>query len=634
MKFKDSIDEYTMILLFKEMSKHMHCNYKLKHAVTAAVSLIAFGFHATSYGLGLGDLDVKSNLGQPLKASVNILGANDLKDTSCLSLAPNSDLSHVNFILGPLSGDIAKLTISSNGVINEPIVNLSIIAGCDSSIRRDYVLLIDPPLNTQAEIAQINNIEDSSTVRKVDIPVDASTDTLTTTIQNNKNTVSSDVSVNTKNNAMPTPIKQSKTVAQKSSGVTNVPLKKTADIKPKSTQAKLSISGGGYVTTIPEANMQLRLDKQLNFSSDTSMVAMNETITIEDEVTVMNKRLAHLQNQINTLQKQNLSLASENKLKSEQLLHASSFEFSNLLPILGSGLLVMGGFTTFSWLRRRQKLLQNHHTEAIWTNTNHDDNTSVASNPLDVVTKDILGDLDFGIKASAHDDQLFPRSMESTFESTKNEEQQMVIEDEDHFSVLDHADVFLSHGRATLAIQLLQNHLLDHPKQSVTIWLFLLDLLAKENLEKLYEQTVQDCKQYFNVKIAEFSKPETIANESLEDFPRLAQGLEGVWNTPSAVVFLDDLIYNNRLEPRAGLAKNLIEELVLLRSMAQENVNSAEVIQLDQKKLAIIEQKEALLEKRKADKLQELADAERVAVEKAIAEKKETDFEFTLLEKY
>jgi hypothetical protein len=612
----------------------MHCNYILKHAVTTAVSLIAFGFHATSYGLGLGDLDVKSSLGQPLKASVNVLGANDLKGTSCLSLAPNSDLSHVNFILGPLSDDIAKLTISTNGVINEPIINLSIIAGCDSSIRRDYVLLIDPPLSSQTEIAQINNFEDTAVVRNVDIPVDASTDTLTTSIQNNKTTASNSVSASTNNNATATPVKQSKMVAQKSSGVTNVPLKNTADIKPKSSQAKLSISGGSYVTTIPASNMQLRLDKQLSFTPDTNMVAMNETIAIEDEVTVMNKRLAHLQNQITTLQKQNLTLSSENKLKSEQLLQAGSFQFNNLLPILGSGLLLMGGFTTFNWLRRRQKLLQNHHTEAIWTNTNHDDNTSVASDPLAIVTKDILADLDFGIKSSVQDDQLFPRSMESTFESTKNEEQQIVIEDEDHFSVLDHADVFLSHGRATLAIQLLQNHLLDHPKQSVTIWLFLLDLLAKENLENLYEQTVQDCKQYFNVKIAAFSKPETIANESLEDFPRLAQGLEAVWNTPSAVVYLDDLIYNNRLEPRAGLAKNLIEELVLLRSMAQENVNSAEVIQLDQKKLAIIEQKEALLEKRKASKLQELADAERVAAEKAEAEKKETDFEFTLLEKY
>lgn len=611
----------------------MQRNIKLKHNVTAALSLLAFGFHPSTYALGLSDLEVKSSLGQPLKATVNVLGASDLKDTSCLRLGPNSDLSHVNFVLGPLSGDIAKLTVTSNHLINEPIVNLSIIAGCDSSIRRDYVLLLDPPLSSQADNTFINNIEESVIVQKTDTNVEASTDALTTSIQKVTPEVSKVVDSSRKKTTTNN-LKKSKIVAQKSSGITEVAFKKSTEIKPETTQAKLSISGGSYVTTSQANKMHLRLDKQLSFTPDTSMAMMNETIAIEDEVTVMNKRLAHLQQQITTLQKQNLNLVSENQLKSEQLLQANTFQFGNLLPFLGSGLLLLSGYITLNWLRRRQKLLQHHHTEAIWTNTNDEHDASIINDSSPIVAKESFADFGFGITESAQDDQLFPRSMESTFESTKNEEQHIVIEDDEQFSVLDHADVFLSHGRSTLAIQLLQNHLLDHPKQSVTIWLFLLDLLAKENLESLYEQTAQDCKQYFNVKIANFSKPETIANESLEDFPRLAQGLESVWNTPAAVVYLDDLIYNNRLEPRAGLAKNLIEELVLLRSMAHENVNTAEVIHLDQKKLAIVEQKEALLEKRKAEKLQELAEVERAARAKVEAEKKETDFEFTLIEKY
>ena len=74
--------------------------------------------------------------------------------------------------------------------------------------------------------------------------------------------------------------------------------------------------------------------------------------------------------------------------------------------------------------------------------------------------------------------------------------------------------------------------------------------------------------------------------------------------------------------------------MVLLRSIANDNVNSAEVIHLDEKKLAINEQKEAILEERKAEKLKEMAEADRLAKEKAEAEKNETDFEFTLVEKY
>jgi hypothetical protein len=607
----------------------MQHNYTLKHAVTAALSLIAFGFHPSSYALGLSDIEVKSSLGQPLKAMVSVLGASDLKETSCLKLGPNSDLNHVNFVLGPLSGDIAKLTVTSNQIINEPIVNLSIIAGCDSSIRRDYVLLLDPPLSTQVENIQINNIKDTVLVQEIDTNVETSTAVIAASTQKAvpeiiKKPNSGKKATNNHN-------KKSKVVAQNPTGVTEVALKPSTDITPATSQPKLSISGGSYVTTNIN-KLDLRLDKQLSFTPDPITAVVSNDIVIEDEVTAMNKRLTHLQQQITTLQTQNIKLAAENKLKSEQLTEADAFSPSSLLPFLGTGLLLVSGYGAYNWFRRRQKLLQNHHTEAIWTNTN--DNVSKVNLSTIPVNEDVFANLNFDIKKSTLDDQLLPASMESTFESTKAEEEQIVLEDEEQFSVLDHADVFLSHGRSTLAIQLLQNHLLDHPKQSVTIWLFLLDLLAKEGLEKLYEQTAQDCKLHFNVKIAGFSKPETIANESLEDFPRLAQGLEAVWNTPAAVTFLDDLIYNNRLEPRAGLAKNLIEELILLRSMAQENVNSAEVIHLDQKKLAIIEQKEALLEQRKVDKLKEMAEAERVAKEKSEAEKNETNFEFTLIEKY
>lgn len=607
----------------KEMSNPMHRNYKLKHAVTAALSLLAFGFHHSSHAIGLSELNVQSHLGQPLKAKVNVLGASDLKGTSCLSLGPNSDLSHVNFVLGPLSGDIAKLTITSNKIINEPIVNLSIVAGCDTSVKRDYVLLLDPPLGIQAELAQFNNVDAPVIAYKVDTSVETSAVDLTPPVQKYK------AKAKVKSHQKP------KLLAKKSKGIKQAELIHSTKIKPTAGQARLSISGGS--STTHANNIGLRLDKQLSFTPNPSTAVMSENIAVEDEVTAMNKRLAHLQQQITTLQQKNLTLVSENKLHLAQLTQPDAWQvkLSNILPYLGTGLLLIAGYFAFHWFRRRQLMLQNHNAEAIWVNTDTQAKDEKATEPPTADDEDIFADLNFGIEDSVEDKQLSPASMTENFEATKAEEQAMVLEDEQQFSVLDHADVFLSHGRSTLAIQLLQNHLLEHPKQSVTIWLFLLDLLARDNLKSLYEQTAQDCKLHYNVQISGFSNPESTASESLEDFPHLTQGLQSVWNTPAAIVYLDDLIYNNRLEPRAGLAKNLIEELTLLRSMSQESVNSADVIQLDEKKLAMLEQKEALLETRKAEKLKEIAEAERLAMaekEKALAEQNETTFEFSLVE--
>ena len=206
----------------------------------------------------------------------------------------------------------------------------------------------------------------------------------------------------------------------------------------------------------------------------------------------------------------------------------------------------------------------------------------------------------------------------------------------DEQNILDHADVFLSHGRTSLAIQLLQNHLIDHPKKSVTEWLFLLDLLAKENMQAVYEQTALECKEYFNIRISAFSNDEGSAKKDLEDFPRLISGLEDAWGTPAALVYLDDLIYNSRLETRVGFEKSVVEELLLLKAIASETGNSAQVIQLDDKKVALKAQKEAKLA---ADKEERLRKANELIEQKAaenqaqiIPESKEALFEFTLAE--
>jgi len=622
-------------------------NYKLKHAVTTALSLIALGFQSQSLAIGLSDIQVQSHLGEPLKAQVNVLSANELKSPSCLKLGSNSDLSHVNFNLGKITGGNATATLTTNKVINEPILNLSVVAGCESAFTRNYVILLDPPIgldtsNTISPNVQVSSVNDAPVVEKIDNAAKNSTTVATT--PTTKAAPKAQQKKRKARKVAPKARKTTKKPAKPSTPTMDNSAPATQETVNQAGQPRLSISSGfsaPYVSTTG-----LRLDKQLTFTPDPNAVVANEAIAIEDEVTVMNNRLAHLQAQITALQAQNAKLKTENQQQSDQLIQAKATHsnFSGVLPWFGAGLLLLlSGYAGYHWYRRRQTLLQEHHTNAIWVNTSkntEDEEVKAPSTTNELETeKEIFPEVDFGINtpsdAASEEESSAVIGMESTFESTKRDEETILVEDEQQFSVLDHADVFLSHGRAPLAIQLLQNHLLEHPKQSVTIWLFLLDLLAKENLEELYKETALDCKLHYNVEIADFSTQEANNNESLEDFPRLAKGLEDVWNTPAAVVYLDDLIYNSRLEPRAGLPKNLIEELVLLKTMANDYAASAEVIRLDEKKLAIIEQKEALLESKKAEKLKKMeeeTEKARLQAEKKALPDHETNFEFTLIE--
>ncbi|MBC7757144.1 MAG: hypothetical protein H7Z20_11020, partial [Bdellovibrio sp.] len=365
----------------------------------------------------------------------------------------------------------------------------------------------------------------------------------------------------------------------------------------KTNAPRLSVSGGDMVMSQSLANPNLVLDKQLHFSPQSAPQAYAPEIAVQDEVTVMNNRLAHMQQQISTLQQRNAALEAAGKLKATAVEQAQSLG-SNWLwlnYLAGAGALA-GTYFAVNWWRRRRQTQALDGVEADWITAEHAE--KLHHSIPNVTPENIL----------ANDDFFEVKPAQKVLnDSNELSEKMITVEDFDtDQNILDHADVFLSHGRTGLAVRLLQNHLLDHPKQSVTIWLFLLDLLAKENMQAVYEQTTLECKEHFNIRIAEFSNDEASDKTTFEEFPRLHTALQEIWGTPAAIVFLDDLIYNSRLESRVGFEKSVIEELLLLKNIANETINTAEVIQIDEKKIIMKERKEAQIAAKKAEKLVQL----------------------------
>ena len=128
----------------------MSNNYTIKQAVITALTIITLGTQNQALALGLGNIDVKSHLGQQLLATIKVQGANEIKSASCFRVLDNSgmenQLTHANFKLSNIDSDDAILTITTDQVLNEPIVNLSVMTDCDVNMQRDYVVLLDPPL--------------------------------------------------------------------------------------------------------------------------------------------------------------------------------------------------------------------------------------------------------------------------------------------------------------------------------------------------------------------------------------------------------------------------------------------------------------------------------------------------------
>jgi hypothetical protein len=646
----------------------MRANYTIKQAVITALTILTLGAQNQALALGLGNIDVKSHLGQQLRATIKVQGASEIKSASCFRVLDNSgmenQLTHANFKLSNIDNDVAILTVTTDQVLNEPIVNLSVMTDCDINIQRDYVLLLDPPLTTEdASFEEISPavIEEPVITKKKS--------------KKNKDVEDAPNYSQTINVGEAAPEKPAakKTKKNKSSKKANTEkeivltagynLDKPNETKPSETNApaintktsgpRLSISGGD-AANLNSTSTKLMLDRQLHITPETAAKALSPEIDIDmqDEVTVMTHRLAHLEKQISALSLSNQKLKTENLLNKQQLAESNAWnnKFDWLGYILG-GALVLGSVTIADKWRRRRQDEQLEIAQMEW-----EKNAATSYNQTNEDTELPL----MGINVEEANDDFFESDtkhapiVEAPIEKVTEEK---VDQNEDIFSgnaplfkeeapiaveelnaehnVLDHADVFLSHGRVSLAIQLLQNHLIDFPKQSVTIWMFLLDLIAKENLPALYEQTALECKEYFNIKIADYTQPEEDNGESLESFPRITAGLQQVWGTPAALAYLDDLIYNSRLEVRVGFHKNVIEELLMLKSVAQEELKTAEVIHLDEKKIAMMELKEAKLAAKKEEKImkmQELA-LEETTQKLALAEETPFErFEFDLVE--
>jgi hypothetical protein len=608
--------------------------------------------HQNALALGLGNAETKTHLGQALHVVIPVSGASEIKGSGCFSVLPNeSDPNQLNtaqLSLSDVSKDEALLNVVSYQVMNEPIVNLSIQANCGANIRRDYVILLDPPaVESQADRPVSLVEEDTASVQKIDTNVKKSTKSSRNQQQTepqayyendekpkkkskksknadgaSRRTAPNDVSVG-----------GTKGVADADTGLKLTPKTDARTNNAENTQPRLSISGGGH----DALTGSLAFDKQLHFTPETAPLPLGAEIAVQDEATVLTNRLMHLEKQMNVLSLSNKKLRSENAAMSAELSEAKSWNnrFDWLGYIIGGGLLMSSIVLADKWRRQRQLDALEYAELSMQNAVALDEGADLFKEPLEIKHVDHTEAPELVAEVN-HEEQLPTIAF-----NDEPEQAPFLIEDyeESDHNILDHADVFLSHGRTSLAIQLLQNHLLEHPKKSVTVWMFLLDLLAKEHLQTAYEQTARECQEHFNVRIAEFDDNESSDRHTFEDFPRLISGLEQVWGTPAALTYLEELVYNSRLETRVGFEKNVLEELLLLKDIAKLEVDMPPNPILDEKKLAIKAQKEAQLAALKAQKMQQLQEEAaleeakiKAAQEEAEKEKKEVLFEFSLVE--
>jgi hypothetical protein len=117
--------------------------------VAGGAVLTVFVTHA--FALGLGEAHVASVLGQPLQMTVPLVMDRGTQLTQeCVRIIPGSESGETTPSLntGRISIDAAnrQLRIESLYSISEPTLKVAVEVGCNERIRREFALLLDPPV--------------------------------------------------------------------------------------------------------------------------------------------------------------------------------------------------------------------------------------------------------------------------------------------------------------------------------------------------------------------------------------------------------------------------------------------------------------------------------------------------------
>lgn len=538
---------------------------QIKSFTRKLLTLALMSGSTATHALGLGNIEVQSLLEEPLRARIQLADIPERLDVGCFKLLRgNEDYKPSTFnarmMLRKNEAGNAVLLIRSYQVVEDPIVQLTLIAECETQTSREYVLLLDPPqlhtsagneLTAPAGMFEIPASTVETETENLSLPADAQS------LNTHAQTVLLKTDEPRNNSAASTSRKNLDTTSPSSSAETKA-------TPVTSGESRLVVSGSGYSgPDFSDTPLQLQMSKELNEWPMTETQALIPE-DVSDEITAMANKLVYLESQMIALQKRNA------ELENQPTQQANSGSWLTWLLYTFVTMAVIALIGTAEWLRRRHSQRQLATEVAIW------EELAPAVKQLDMAPhEDLLipeaetgNDSAHPMQAESAESVDFAQQPQAIFRPSDNGNQEAgatVNED-----ILEQADVFVAHGRSNLAIVLLQDHLRDFPDLSPEPWLMLLDLLKREGQAEEYESTAVECKRYFNVAIKDFNSPLLEDNSSIEDYPHVTDQLVQVWGSTEAVPYLDDLIFNRRLEARQGFGRSACLDIVQLRSIASE----------------------------------------------------------------
>jgi len=128
---------------------------------------------------------------------------------------------------------------------------------------------------------------------------------------------------------------------------------------------------------------------------------------------------------------------------------------------------------------------------------------------------------------------------------------------------LELADAMLSLGLGHGAAQTLVEKIRSEPKQALRHWLKLLEIYRKNGQQAEFERSAEELRLHFNVRPEDWH-PQPNQQRTLESFPHIVKRLTELWGTADCLVYMQNLLADNRGGTRSGFPQAVAEELLML----------------------------------------------------------------------
>jgi len=520
----------------------------------AVAFVVAVSWSARGDAVGLGPVTQQSALGQSLRLVVPVTASTDENIAAeCFKLVPSErEMAGVpQLAFGRISlertASSAELVITNARPVDDPVLRMTIQAGCESAVRREYVLLMDPPPIDTPLVAAESSRPEATDTSPAQAPPPARTSARAS--RSSARAGGSTALRGTDDSTRPA----RKAAAPKPAAPPRAAQKRPARVAD---QPRLRVSSAAPSVT-PDAAGKVPTEADLERAQQERANAIEaETIVLQQRIVELTAMVERMQQEVRA--NEVAQRAAEEAAKAAPLARAAAWWSANwplLMAIVVLPLLLAAGLL---WRRRQQG---DREADAVAARAASIDRNPAPGPPLPAAAP---------MAAAKHATPVVeakprpPRKAIRRPPVASGTDSALAVSELLHAT--EEARVYVALGHPERAIDALNEHIRKVPRPMPAAWLMLLDLYRTSGRQQDFRRLAEEFHLHCNVQAPlweGFGSGDT-GEGGLETFPHILRQVVEQWHRPECQAYLEALLIDNREGRRMGFPLAAYGDILLL----------------------------------------------------------------------